>query len=106
MMVCAGGCLAALRGELLPVGRAPGLLAFQIPGCAGWALNNDCGSYFFQGTQTGPQIFLCRAQGLTTSGMARREAVCPTGCLPTSPHSLETVDKSLLKEQWVTDSLH
>lgn len=53
------------------------------------ALNNGCGSYyFFQGTQTGPQTFLCRAQRLPTSGMALRAAECSTSCLPTSPHSL------------------
>lgn len=49
---------------------------------------------------------------LTTSGMALREAGCPTGCLPTlqwlnqPPLLKKTVDKSLLNEQWVTDCLH
>lgn len=49
---------------------------------------------------------------LTTSGMALREAGCPTGCLPTlqwlnqPPPLKKTVDQSLLNEQWVTVCLH
>lgn len=55
------------------------LLAFQIPGCAGWVLNNDCGSFFSPGhTDRASDLSVQGTGAYLRDGLER-------GCVPCQP---------------------